>query len=286
MKVLPKIVGAGSAALVEIGAFHPVDTVAKRLMSNTDNTRSVGQIVFKQAADQPMMSKVKSLFPGMQFAVAYKAFQRIYKFGGQPLVYAALDANAKDKFEAVFGTKHARTLMQASAGCMMGIGEVALLPLDVLKIKAQTNPEAIGKRGLFAILREEKLASLYRGAGWTVARNAPGSFALFGANSWAKETLFNGNTDQFWKTFVTSTVGSLASIFVASPLDVVKTRIQNRDFNDPRGGMSIVKDLIQKEGPTAFFKGITPKAMTVAPKLIFSFSIAQYITQRMEEAFR
>lgn len=58
MKVLPKIVGAGSAALVEIGAFHPVDTVAKRLMSNTDNTRSVGQIVFKQAADQPMMSKV------------------------------------------------------------------------------------------------------------------------------------------------------------------------------------------------------------------------------------
>lgn len=131
-----------------------------------------------------------------------------------------------------------------------------------------------------------QLASLYRGAGWTVARNAPGSFALFGANSWAKETLFNGNTDQFWKTFVTSTVGSLASIFVASPLDVVKTRIQNRDFNDPRGGMSIVKDLIQKEGPTAFFKGITPKAMTVAPKLIFSFSIAQYITQRMEEAFR
>ena len=59
--------------------------------------------------------QVKSLYPGMQFAIAYKAFQRIYKFGGQPLVYAALDANAKDRYEAVFGKKHARTLMQVTA---------------------------------------------------------------------------------------------------------------------------------------------------------------------------
>jgi hypothetical protein len=75
----------------------------------------------------------------------------------QPLVYAALDRNVKDQYVSLFGHKYARTLMQASAGCLMGIGEVALLPLDVLKIKAQTNPEAIGKRGLVAILREEKV---------------------------------------------------------------------------------------------------------------------------------
>ena len=53
-----------------------------------------------------------------------------------------------------------------------------------------------------------QLSSLYRGAGMTALRNAPGSFALFGANSWAKETLFEGKTDAFWKTFVTSTIGA------------------------------------------------------------------------------
>mmetsp|Transcript_236 Transcript_236/g.319 ORF Transcript_236/g.319 Transcript_236/m.319 type:complete len:298 (-) Transcript_236:65-958(-) len=284
--ILPKVMGAASAACVEIGIFHPVDTVAKRLMSNTDNTRPIREVIFRNAVDLPALGKARSLFPGLQFAVYYKGFQRIYKFGGQPLVYAALDRSVRDQYESMFGPKHARTMMQASAGCLMGIGEVALLPLDVLKIKAQTNPEAIGQRGLVSILKQEKLADLYRGASWTVARNAPGSFALFGANAWAKDTIFEGNMDAYWKTLVTSTVGSLSSILVASPLDVIKTRIQNRDFSDRRSGMAIVKELMAKEGPGAFFKGITPKAMTVAPKLIFSFSIAQYITQKCEDAFK
>lgn len=282
--ILPKIVGASTAALVEIGIFHPVDTVAKRLMSNTDATRSVGQVVFKEAHEKAISTRLMSLYPGMQFAVAYKAFQRIYKFGGQPLVYAAMDRNFKESFENTFGKKHSKTMMQATAGCLMGIGEVGLLPLDVLKIKAQTNAAALGNRNLFAIIRQEKIQDLYRGWGWTMVRNAPGSFSLFGANAWAKDYLFNNNLDAYWKTFVTSTIGSVASIVVASPMDVIKTRIQNRDFNDPRSGAMVIKDLLKKEGPTAFFKGLTPKVLTVAPKLIFSFSIAQYITQQCEAA--
>ena len=53
-----------------------------------------------------------------------------------------------------------------------------LLPLDVLKIKMQTNPDAVRGRGLFKLVSEEGMSSLYRGWGWTMARNAPGSFAV------------------------------------------------------------------------------------------------------------
>jgi len=60
---------------------------------------------------------------------------------------------------------------------LIGIGEIFLLPLDVLKIKRQTNPEAFRGRGLFKIIRDEGFA-LYRGWEWTAARNAPGSFAV------------------------------------------------------------------------------------------------------------
>lgn len=57
------------------------------------------------------------------------------------------------------------------------MGQV-LLPLDVLKIKMQTNPDAVRGRGFFKLITEEGVASLYRGWGWTMARNAPGSFAV------------------------------------------------------------------------------------------------------------
>jgi hypothetical protein len=65
---------------------------------------------------------------------------------------------------------------------LIGIGEIFLLPLDVLKIKRQTNPEAFRGRGLFRIIKDEGFA-LYRGWEWTAARNAPGSFAVSYLNS-------------------------------------------------------------------------------------------------------
>jgi hypothetical protein len=34
------------------------------------------------------------------------------------------------------------------------------------------------------------LAIARRGASWTAARNAPGSFALFGGSAWVKESVF------------------------------------------------------------------------------------------------
>jgi hypothetical protein len=67
--------------------------------------------------------------------------------------------------------------MHATAGSLIGIGEIVILPLDVLKIKRQTNPEAFRGRGLFKIIADEGFG-LYRGWGWTAARNAPGSFAV------------------------------------------------------------------------------------------------------------
>lgn len=84
----------------------------------------------------------------------------------------------KPHFVSAFGEKSGKALINATSGSLIGIGEIVLLPLDVLKIKRQTNPEAFKGRGLFKIISDEGLLGLYRGAGWTAARNAPGSFAV------------------------------------------------------------------------------------------------------------
>jgi hypothetical protein len=121
--------------------------------------------------------KLLSLFPGLGYAAGYKISQRVYKFGGQPWINDMLVRNYKTGFTNMFGERKGKMMMQATAGSLTGIGEVVLLPLDALKIKRQVNPDAFRGRGVIQIFMEEG-TTLYRGWGWTVARNAPGSFAV------------------------------------------------------------------------------------------------------------
>ena len=139
---------------------------------------------------------------------------------------------------------------------MIGIGEIVLLPLDALKIKMQTNAAQFAGKSSFEIIRQEGMG-LYRGATWTAARNAPGSFALFGASAFTKEYLFNlqdYSKATFFQNFVASIAGAIASITISAPLDVIKTRIQSRSSVQAESGWTIVKNMVAKEGFGSFFK--------------------------------
>jgi len=277
-----RVLGSGASGIAELMVFHPVDTIAKRLMSNKNkfHVKDLNQLIFRAAADKSILTKFLSLFPGLGYAAGYKIAQRVYKFGGQPYFRDLIDGQPwlKNEFVGRFGEKNGKMLIHATAGSLTGIGEVVLLPLDVLKIKMQTNPDALKGRGIVKLLREEGIASLYRGWGWTMGRNAPGSFALFGGSAVAKEHLFklkNYSEATWTQNFVASIAGAVASITVAAPLDVVKTRIQNANFGSKVGGATIIADMVRKEGLSSFFKGLTPKILVVGPKLVFSYTLAQ-----------
>ncbi|KAE9409015.1 mitochondrial carrier [Gymnopus androsaceus JB14] len=274
-----RVLGSGTSGIAELLIFHPVDTVAKRLMSNKAKVSmsTLSPILFRDYATASVGRKFFSLFPGLGYAAGYKVAQRVYKFGGQPYFNDLINLHFKDQFTSAFGERKGKLVMQAAAGSLTGIGEVVLLPLDVLKIKRQVNPEAFRGRGIIRIIAEENTA-LYRGWGWTMARNAPGSFALFGASAVTKDYVL-GVTDYSQATwtqnFVASIAGAVASITVAAPLDTVKTRIQNANFENKVPGSVVIRDLIKNEGMTAFFKGLTPKIIVVGPKLVFSYTLAQ-----------
>ncbi|GAA5935737.1 Ggc1p [Sporobolomyces koalae] len=272
-----RILGSGTSGIAELAIFHPVDTVAKRLMSNKVSGKPIMEIVFREHAKAPAGQKFLSLFPGLGYAAGYKVLQRVYKFGGQPYFNDFLSKNFKSTFTSAFGEKNGKAMMAATAGSLTGIGEIVLLPLDVLKIKRQTNPEAFRSRGFVQIVKDEGF-SLYRGASWTAARNAPGSFALFGGSAFTKEYVFgleDYRSASWYQNFIASIAGSVSSIAISQPLDVIKTRIQNQNFESKVGGMQVVRDLIKHEGFAGFFKGLTPKVLVVGPKLIFSFTLAQ-----------
>ncbi|KAK9472716.1 mitochondrial carrier domain-containing protein [Dipodascopsis tothii] len=286
---IARILGSATAGISELAVFHPVDTTAKRLMSNNTKVNSLAElnrVVFKSYAQETVGRKMLSLFPGLGYAAGYKILQRVYKYGGQPFVNDILNKNFKKDFEGAFGQKTGKAIMSATAGSMIGIGEIVLLPLDVLKIKRQTNPDAFKGRGFLSIIKDEGFG-LYRGWGWTAARNAPGSFALFGGNAFAKEYIFalSDYSSATWsQNFVASICGASASLIVSAPLDVIKTRIQNRHFDNPESGFTILKNMAKNEGFSSFFKGLVPKLLTTGPKLVFSFALAQTLIPAFDRA--
>ncbi|KAH9014337.1 mitochondrial carrier [Lactarius pseudohatsudake] len=254
-----RVLGSGTSGVAELLIFHPVDTIAKRLMSNKAKVSfsSLSPIIFREHATAPLGRKLLSLFPGLGYAAGYKVSQRIYKFGGQPWFNDVLTRHYKSNFTNAFGERKGKMMMQATAGSLTGIGEVVLLPLDALKIKRQVNPEAFRGRGVVRIFLEEG-TTLYRGWGWTVARNAPGSFALFGASAATKDYVLGVSDyrNATWtQNFIASVAGAVASITTS--------------------GVTIIRDLLRDEGATAVFKGLTPKILVVGPKLVFSYTIAQ-----------
>ena len=84
-KPVSKILGSSLSGILEIGLFHPVDTIAKRLMYNETkiNKNNLNKIIFKDSSNKSFLGKYKSLYPGANFALGYKILQRTYKFGGQ-----------------------------------------------------------------------------------------------------------------------------------------------------------------------------------------------------------
>lgn len=64
---------------------------------------------------------------------------------------------------------------------------------------------------------------------------------------------------------------------MSAPLDVIKTRIQNRNFDNPESGFRILTKMARNEGLSSFFKGLVPKVSgrpTSAPQPLGRYSIA------------
>ncbi|XP_046890329.1 mitochondrial glutamate carrier 1 [Hypomesus transpacificus] len=144
-------------------------------------------------------------------------------------------------------------------------------------------PRASATSITLGLLRTRGLAGLYRGAGATLLRDVPFSmiyFPLF-ANLNAlgrRRAGFQGDVQEkspFLQSFMAGcTAGSVAAVAV-TPLDVIKTRIQTLQKGEGedsyRGIVDCTRRILAREGPSAFLKGATCRALVIAPL----FGIAQ-----------
>ncbi|XP_033941405.1 mitochondrial glutamate carrier 1 isoform X2 [Pseudochaenichthys georgianus] len=130
------------------------------------------------------------------------------------------------------------------------------------------------------LLKTKGLAGLYRGAGATLMRDVPFSmiyFPLFAnLNALGREKLGDVQARApFWQSFMAGCgAGSVAAVAV-TPLDVIKTRLQTLQKgageDTYKGIVDCTQRIMMREGPSAFLKGATCRALVIAPL----FGIAQ-----------
>ena len=163
----------------------------------------------------------------MTFSIFHRIFQRSYSYGGQPI----LKENIQNYIDAK--TKNERIFCETIGGSIVGIGETIFMPFDVLKIKKQTNYETFKNRSMYEIFKSEKISNYYRGLNITMARNSIAMGNTYFMNTLIREYYFNEKNQwnmNFYQYLTISFFSINSSLIVSSPLDVIKTRIQNKNF--------------------------------------------------------
>lgn len=157
-------------------------------------------------------------------------------------------------------------------------------PLDVPKYRNAAH-------AAYTVVKEEGFGALYRGVGLTATRQATNQAVNFTAYQQFRKWLQNwqpqyeGNLPS-WQTLIIGGVSGAMGPLSNAPIDTIKTRIQRAPNPAGQTGWTrfknVTRDLIQKEGVGAFYKGITPRVMRVGPGQAVTFTVYEYVIKLLE----
>jgi len=156
------------------------------------------------------------------------------------------------------------------------LGEIAAcavrVPTEVVKQRAQARQYPSSALALRAILSQYRTIGLsgvwkelYRGWSVTIMREVPFTVIQFPLWEAMKEYRRQSTGTESISAFESGMFGSLAGAVAAgttTPLDVLKTRMMLAKEKKPL--IPLLKQILEENGPRAFFKGIGPRIMWIS----------------------
>lgn len=193
------------------------------------------------------------------------------------------------------------------AGLAAGITEAVCVvtPMEVVKIRLQAqhhsmaDPLDIPKyrnaaHATYTVLREEGLGALYRGVSLTALRQGTNQAVNFSAYSQFKQWLqefqpgYHEKDLPAYQTMVIGLISGAMGPLSNAPIDTIKTRLQKTPAEEGQNAWSRVaaigRDMFKQEGFHAFYKGITPRIMRVAPGQAVTFTVYEYLKGVLENS--
>ena len=159
-------------------------------------------------------------------------------------------------------------------------------PLDIPKYRNAAH-------ACYTVLREEGFGALYRGVSLTALRQGTNQAVNFSAYTELKALLqrvqpeYENKEIPSYQTMVIGLISGAMGPLSNAPIDTIKTRLQKTPGQPGETAISritnIGKDMFKQEGFKAFYQGITPRIMRVAPGQAVTFTVYEYLKGVLEE---
>lgn len=193
------------------------------------------------------------------------------------------------------------------SGLAAGVTEAVAVvtPMEVLKIRLQAqhhsmaDPLDIPKyrnaaHAMFLVVREEGVGALYRGVSLTALRQGSNQAVNFTAYTEFKaylQKLQPQYADKQLPSYQTTLIGLVSGAMGPlsnAPIDTIKTRLQKTPAEPGETAVQritkIGREMFRQEGFHAFYKGITPRIMRVAPGQAVTFTVYEYLKDLLEKS--
>ncbi|KAF9892431.1 hypothetical protein FE257_001539 [Aspergillus nanangensis] len=294
------LIAGGGAGMMEALVCHPLDTIKVRMQlsrrANAPGMKTRGFV----ATGAEIVKKETAL--GL-----YKGLGAVL---GGIIPKMAIRFTSYEQYKLLLSDKETGAVTSKAtflAGLAAGVTEAVAVvnPMEVVKIRLQAQHHSLADpldapkyrsapHALFTIVKEEGFSVLYRGVSLTALRQGTNQAANFTAYTELKAFLqrvqpeySNSQLPSYQTTFIGLISGAVGP-FSNAPIDTIKTRLQKTRAEPGQSAvtriMVIAKDMFKQEGARAFYKGITPRVMRVAPGQAVTFTVYELLKGKLENS--
>ncbi|KAI1751505.1 mitochondrial carrier [Xylaria castorea] len=292
------LIAGGGAGMTEALVCHPLDTIKVRMQ-------------LSRRARQPGAPKRGFIKTGAEI-VRRETPLGLYKGLGAVLTgivpKMAIRFTSFEAYKQLLADKETGSVSGSGtfvAGLAAGVTEAVAVvtPMEVIKIRLQAqhhsmaDPLDIPKyrnaaHALYTVVKEEGAGALYRGVSLTALRQGSNQAVNFTAYTYFKEALLRRRPDNAalpsWQTTLIGLVSGAMGPLSNAPIDTIKTRLQKTPAEPGVSALNritvIARDMFRQEGFHAFYKGITPRIMRVAPGQAVTFTVYEYLKDKLEKS--
>ena len=215
--------------------------------------------------------------------------------------FASFEAYKSALADKKTGITSTSSIFLAGLGAGTTEAVAVVCPMEVVKIRLQAQSHSLADPNeipryrnaahcAYTIVREEGLATLYRGVSLTALRQATNQGANFTAYQELKKLAKRHQPDleelPSWQTMLIGLISGAMGPFSNAPIDTIKTRLQKATY--PPGTSAFEKirqiaaEMFRQEGARAFYKGITPRVLRVAPGQAVVFPVYEKVRMVIE----